>query len=337
MHPASPIFALAASLFLPLAGAIPALAQADAATPVPAAVPVEFVWETAGGDQPLSYPMDVTLDPDGNLWVVDVGTSRFQIFSPDGEFLEAWGREGDGPGEFRFLGRPVAEADDFGGDVAFDGEGNFYVADLGNARVQKFAPDRTFLAEWASEGMGEGQFLRPWSLDVDAEGRVYVADVNRGDVQVFSADGQHLGTPVTNRDPADGVVGVTFVTVAEDGVIWVTDYDGKLLAYSPEGELMGAYGRYGIGAGQFSAPYLGSVADGRVYVADSGNDRIQVFDAAGRLVAAWGREGDGPGEFQRPTGVTLDGQGHAYVADFGNHRIQKFRLLPPLAGATPLP
>ena len=145
-------------------------ATPEAGAPTPTNGPAEFIWEATGGNEPLSYPMDVTLDPMGNIWVVDMGNAQFQIFSPEGEFLEAWGSEGDGPGEFRFFAGPVAWETDFGGDVAFDQEGNIYVADLANARVQKFAPDRTFLTEWGGEGYGRRQFQRPWSLDVDARG-----------------------------------------------------------------------------------------------------------------------------------------------------------------------
>lgn len=64
--------------------------------------------------------------------------------------------------------------------------------------------------------------------------------------------------------------------------------------------------------------------EGKLYVVDSGNNRIQVFAPDGRLIDSWGKEGDGPGEFNEPWGMAIDGQGYIYVADTWNHRLQKF-------------
>jgi len=60
-------------------------------------------------------------------------------------------------------------------------------------------------------------------------------------------------------------------------------------------------------------------------VADSGNDRIQVFDLSSlQLVEIWGRRGQGPGELDAPTSLAVDRAGNTYVVDSGNHRVQKF-------------
>ena len=78
------------------------------------------------------------------------------------------------------------------GAVDFEGDGDIYVADTGNHRVQKFGPDRTFIAAWGSQGAGNGQFQTPLSLAVDGQGRVFVGDNLVGGVQVFDADGRRL-------------------------------------------------------------------------------------------------------------------------------------------------
>jgi len=62
----------------------------------------------------------------------------------------------------------------------------------------------------------------------------------------------------------------------------------------------------------------------RVYVADSGRDRIVEFSPAGRVIASWGTSGSGPGQLRGPQGVALDALGDVYVADTGNDRIEKF-------------
>ncbi len=85
------------------------------------------------------------------------------------------------------------------------------------------------------------------------------------------------------------------------------------------------WGSQGKGGGQFQDPRGIAVDEaGNVYVADSGNNRIQVFDSSGKFLIQWGSEGDGPGQFKEPWGIALDAEGNVYVADTWNHRIQKF-------------
>ncbi len=85
------------------------------------------------------------------------------------------------------------------------------------------------------------------------------------------------------------------------------------------------WGSEGSGNGQFISP-SGVALDGSgsVYVADSGNNRIQVFTGTGEFVRAWGTEGTGNGEFRGPRGVAVDTDNFVYVVDNQNNRIQKF-------------
>ncbi|MBI4671441.1 MAG: 6-bladed beta-propeller [Chloroflexi bacterium] len=63
-------------------------------------------------------------------------------------------------------------------------------------------------------------------------------------------------------------------------------------------------------------------AQDEVYVADTDNDRIQVFDRDGRFLRKWGSSGEGDGQFAKPVAVTVDAQGTVYVADWRNYRVQ---------------
>ena len=123
-----------------------------AATPVPqeSATPVAsaafdgslvgLVWQSTGdASAPIQYPAGLSIGPVGMLYVAD-GVS-IQSFAPDGAFLESWGEQGSGPGEFAF---PTS--------IVFDNDGNRYVSEVGNHRIQKFAPDGTFLLEWGGQG-----------------------------------------------------------------------------------------------------------------------------------------------------------------------------------------
>jgi hypothetical protein len=93
--------------------------------------------------------------------------------------------------------------------------------------------------------------------------------------------------------------------------LYVTDGYGncKVHHFAPSGELIESWGEPGTGPGQFHLPHGLCVAtDGRVFVADRENDRLQVFTPAGRFLEQWT-------DVQRPTNLTMDGEGNLYVAE----------------------
>jgi tripartite motif-containing protein 71 len=285
--------------------------------------PVEFVWQTEGGPGLLLDPINPAIDPQGNLWVPDGRNHRFQIFAPDGTFLETWGTPGSDEGQFDFQDPGISDGNGQA-SIAFDGEGNFYVVDTANRRIQKFGADRRFLTSWGRKGEGNGEFLTPIDIALDGHGRVYVGDGGRDVVQVFTTEGDFL----TAWD-ADAYGGLA---LAPDGTLWMADwYANRLQHYSPEGKLLAAWDKSGTGEGEFINPSDVAVDEhGRVYVADFGNHRVQVFAADGRFLTAWGQFGGDAGEFYNPNSLVLDGRGNLYVAEESGNRVQKFRLLPPL-------
>jgi hypothetical protein len=205
-------------------------------------VQLEFLWEaTAAGAEPFSTPYGLGIAPDGNLWVANGRKDRFEIFAPDGTFLETWGTPGSAEGEFEFYA-PESGYGTAYGDVDFDADGNIYVLDTGNHRVQKFDPDRNFLLAWGSVGDGEGQFLAPPSIAVSPDGRVYVPDEKRHDVQIFDTEGTYLGA-FGEEGSGDGQFNVTAgVAVDANGDVWVADYtSGRIQRFSADGEFRDAW------------------------------------------------------------------------------------------------
>jgi sugar lactone lactonase YvrE len=330
---------------------VPIIVPAIVATPSATTPVADLVWESTGGPNlPFDHPGHLAIDPHGNLWVTDGPRGGFQIFSPDGQFLETWGAPGSGDGQFALdAGGSLASGGASGGGLttgaaAFDSAGNLYVADTGNHRVQKFGPDRSFLLAWGREGKGNGQFLQPDQVTVDGKGRVYVVDDERNDIQVFDADGTYLQT-IGGYGIGDGqfTANGQFMfsvggALAFDGQgnIWVADGSNqKIQKFSPEGKFQMAFGGYGLSNGKFSSPTdLAVDAEGRVYVADYAKDgaRMQIFSPDGAFLAAWsdGRGGGGGGD-TATVSLALDGQGNVYISDFDGNRIQKLQLLPPFA------
>ncbi len=81
----------------------------------------------------------------------------------------------------------------------------------------------------------------------------------------------------------------------------------------------------GTGPGQFNTPEAAKFnSEGRLYVTDLRNDRIQVFDATGKFLSIIGRSGSGPGEFKSPAGISFDKSDNMFVTEIGNDRVQVF-------------
>jgi tripartite motif-containing protein 71 len=171
--------------------------------------------------------------------------------------------------------------------VAVDTQGNVYVADQLSYVVQKFTAGGVFETQWGSYGAGPGQFGPIGGLATDAAGNVYVVDSSHNRIEKFS----------------------------------------------PSGTLITTWGHHGSELGQFdfgssenyTQPPGGgiAVAGDHVYVADSGNNRIERFNLEGGEPLTWGTHGSEPGEFSYPRGVAAN-ESEVIVSDDDNHRVEKF-------------
>jgi DNA-binding beta-propeller fold protein YncE len=141
-----------------------------------------------GGADVLVKPTDVKYNSKNKrIYVVDSGglssnEHRIQVFdSETGANVATYGTRGTKPGEFNI---PVM--------LDIDEEGNFYVVDSGNFRVQKFTQDGKYLSSFGSVGRLLGQFARPKGIALDSQMNVYVIDTAFGNFQIFDKDGKLL-------------------------------------------------------------------------------------------------------------------------------------------------
>jgi len=174
-----------------------------------------FVKELGQDVYGFNAAIGLRVDPQDNVWTIDAAASQIVKFDPEGRVALVLGRKPEAiavrpaaPGAGR--GAAPTGAGTPGStfsrpaDVAWDREGNIYVADgIGsNNRVAKFDKDGRFLTHWGSTGTGPGQFNGVKAIAVDAEGRVYVADAGNKRIQVFDAAGAFtrefggIGTPL---------------------------------------------------------------------------------------------------------------------------------------------
>jgi DNA-binding beta-propeller fold protein YncE len=230
-----------------------------------------MVFERSGkflrswGDGLVKTAHGLRIDPDGNVWITDIGNHLVTKFDRQGKVLLTIGKKdqpGEGPDQFN---KPA--------DVAVAPSGDFYVADgYGNSRVVKFSKEGKFLKEWGKKGTGEGEFNLPHAICLDARGRVYVGDRENNRLQVFDPDGKFLALWKESGAPfglhlASGER--MYVADGRGNVIRVLDRDGKPL---------GKWGEKGAAPGQFSLPHWVCLdSKGAVYVAEVNGQRVQKF------------------------------------------------------------
>lgn len=172
---------------------------------------------------------------------------------------------------------------------------------------------------------GAHLFVMPHSLTVavDTAGKtdVWLTDVGLHQVFKFDTNGNlllTLGERGVAGEDENHFNQPTDVAVAADGSIFVSDGYGndRIVHLSSSGQFLQAWGKQGSAPGEFDLPHSIAIDQaGRVYVADRGNSRLQIFDQTGKLLAIWPRSQVG-----RPWSVRLDAAGNIYVVDGGDQR-----------------
>src|SRR5271154_3162142 len=171
--------------------------------------------------------------------------------------------------------------------VAVDPQGNVYVADQLGYVVQKFTAAGEFETEWGSYGGGHGELGPIGGLATDAAGNVYVVDSSHNRIEKFDSSGNFITT------------------------------------WGHRGSELGEF-KFGSSQDYTQPPGGGiAVAGNHVYVADSGNDRIERFNLEGGEAMQWGSQGSEPGQFSYPRGVAAN-ESEVIVSDDDNHRLEKF-------------
>jgi DNA-binding beta-propeller fold protein YncE len=209
--------------------------------------------------------------------------------------------------------------------VAVDSKNNLYVAD------QKVGAIFIFNTETRDVEMIKNKthahFVRIIGLAMDDGDRLFVSDPGLRHVLIF--DAAHKAEDIIT----EGLVSPSMLAIdRENRLLYVSDVElDQVLVYDADSlKLKRKIGTTGhnhelTNPGDFAKPTgLAVDPEGNLYVADTLNDRIEIFDADGKFIRTFGKAGDGPGYFARPKGVAIDGDGHIWVADGMQDRVQVF-------------
>jgi DNA-binding beta-propeller fold protein YncE len=171
----------------------------------------------AGGD--LVNPADVITSPDGSrVLVADSKAHHIVVFDREsGEVLDTIGKQGNREGTFNF---PTS--------MAFDPDGNLFVVDTQNARVQVFDLDYEYLDVLGERGTGPGQFTRPRDIAIDEVGFIYVTDFAFNNIQIFDIDFSVLTFVGTGGMSPGSFSGLTGVAVRGDTIAAVDQLGERL-------------------------------------------------------------------------------------------------------------
>ncbi len=273
---------------------------------------VEWAGGKGTGAGQFNKPRSVAVGRNDDVFAVDM-TGRVQRFDRSGRYLSFWQM----PGTER--GRPKG--------MSVDGNGNIIVVEPHYARVNHFTPEGDLIAQWGRQGVRPGELVSPRAVACHSSGDLFLTEFQPVErVQRFRPEGKgwalafgQAGEEAGAFNRAEGI-GID----RRDRLFIADSCNHRIQVFDDAGRLMGSYGRPGSGSGELSYPYDVKIdAAGNQFVCEFGNSRIQVFDPEFQSIEIIGGPGSALGQFSNPWSIALDSEGNLWVADSGNHRIQK--------------
>ena len=274
----------------------------------PAVVPLGSYSEV------LQTPARVAADRAGNVYVTDPAADQVAVFDAFGRLLSL--RQG--------LAGPLG--------IAVDHAGHIWLGEEKTGSVTVFDPQWNQMGKL---GQGDGEFALPSHIAVEPGpegGRVYVSDSKAHRVRVYSSGkliltfGGFGAGPGQFNFPAGIFVsagGEVFVVDQNNDRVEVFDYSGSLLR---QFSLVTRLGGMGLGSTGGRSQGITGDGSGRLFVADTFQDFVRVFDASGAYLSRIGGLGGALGQFRSPAGLALDGFGRLLVASANNGRVEVIGL-----------
>lgn len=244
------------------------------------------------------------------LFLCDFGLA--QEAGVSAQFVLAFGGHGEKPGQFQ---NP--------GGISVDPNGNVYVADTGNNRIQKFDEHGKLLTFIGGFGWESEQFQRPLDICADNGLDVFVADYENNRIERYDKDLNWISS-ITSNPSADDKLQFAFpnsVSISIHGDLFIVDSENeRILKLNTLREPVLSFGDYDWGQGALSQPSQITVSrNDKVYVSDSDKGSVFVYDYYGNYLSQIGER-----VLQRPAGLALDQNNFLFVCDNGNDKVFVF-------------
>ena len=213
--------------------------------------------------------------------------------------------------------------------MAVNQKGEIMVAEKSVHCVSIFSPTGEKFQSFGSQGSKPGQFNEPKGVTVDDDGNILVADSINHRIQKFTSDSKHItsvGSWGSNHLQFTRPISITISPITKR--IAISDFSNcRVQILNTDLTFHSSIGSKGSGMrdGQFDGPHDTAFdSAGNMYVTDSNNHRIQVFNPDGQFLRLFGNKGKGDGELDFPAGISIDNDNRVYVVEACNHRVSVF-------------
>lgn len=227
----------------------------------------EVSWQMP--DWQNGKPTGLMVDEQNRVWVADTHYQRVMVFDRDGQELQRFGTQGDGPGQFQL---PT--------DVVLAPDGQRYVSEYGgNDRISRFNAHWEYQGSFGGQEAGESALLRPQCLVLDQDNTLWVTDSCHHRICHFTSDGKLLSA-FGSIGEAPGQLKYPYgLALCPDGTLLVSEFgNNRLQRFDRTGKSLEVWGGIGTAPGRLVEPWGVAIGkEGRVYVVDYRNHRVQMF------------------------------------------------------------
>ena len=203
--------------------------------------------------------------------------------------------------------------------VAFNLEGNIWVADPGNHKVVKLSKNGQLSHTIHHADSKSDCFRYPMGLSVNTEGMIYICDCDNHRVTVHDEEGKFLFTFGSKGSGPGYFNAPRDITFGSDGLVYVTDNgNSRVCVWSKGGNFKRDFNP------KYTPTCIAATDDNHLVITSFYFNTVMVYTLEGELVHDLGGRGSDPGRFNRPEGICVDADGLVYVADCRNSRVQVF-------------